>query len=85
MHEDSELVRRRSPRASAPRSGNPPTSRAQDVEVWDGDECRPEFEVLGVLAPFVHARQRAHGVERLLMFRHHARCSVAFEPTPARS
>lgn len=38
--------------------------------IWDTDQLREEFEVIGFLAPFVVVRRRADGREGSLEFQH---------------
>lgn len=39
-------------------------------KVWDTEELRAEFEVLGFLAPYVIVRRRSDGQKGTLMFQH---------------
>jgi hypothetical protein len=61
-----------------------PGSRAsleqQHGRVWDTDELRDEFEVLGFAAPLVVVRRRADGMEGSLEFQHQPRLYFNFEP-----
>jgi hypothetical protein len=85
MHDDTELLRRRlAARLNSPSRGRADLA-AQYGDIWDPDELRRDFEVLVFLAPFVHVRRRADGVDGVLMFQHHPRYYFAFEPTTARS
>lgn len=42
-------------------------------KVWDSDQIRAEFEVIGFLAPFVVAKERATGKKGSLEFCHSPR------------
>jgi hypothetical protein len=41
--------------------------------VWNTDEMRQEFDVLGFAAPFMAVRRKADGVKGSLMFTHSPR------------
>lgn len=49
-------------------------------EVWDSEELRRDFEVLGFAAPYVVVRRRSDGVVGTLMFRHSPRLYFAWVP-----
>jgi hypothetical protein len=85
MHDDTEILRQRLTASLNARARERADLAAQYGEVWDADELRRDFEVLRFLAPFVHVRRHADGVEGLLMFQHHPRYYFAFEPAPVRS
>lgn len=42
-------------------------------DVWDTDEMRVDFDVIGFLAPFCVVRRKSDGVHGLLVFQHHPR------------
>ncbi len=42
-------------------------------QVWDTDELRRDFEVLGFMAPFVVVKRKADGVKGSLLFQHSPR------------
>jgi hypothetical protein len=42
-------------------------------KVWDTNELREDFEVLGFLAPFCVVRRKSDGVKGSVMFQHHPR------------
>lgn len=42
-------------------------------QVWDTDEFRLDFELLGFMAPFVVVRRKSHGVRGTLQFTHDPR------------
>jgi hypothetical protein len=59
-----------------------PGSRA-DLEarygqVWDTDQLRADFEVLGFMAPFVVVTRRSDGKKGSLEFQHHPRFYFSF-------
>lgn len=48
-------------------------------QVWDTDELRRDFEVIGFLAPLVVVRRRADGVKGSLEFQTRPRLYFNFE------
>ncbi len=84
-HDDTEILRQRLTASLNAQAKERAALLAQYGEVWDADELRRDFEVLGFLAPFVRMRRRGDGVEGLLMVQHHPRYYFSFEPTLARS
>jgi hypothetical protein len=48
--------------------------------VWDTEELRRDFEVLGFLAPFVAVRRKRDGVLGSLAFQHQPRFYFGFHP-----
>lgn len=42
-------------------------------QVWDTDELRQDFEVVGFMAPFVVVQRRSDGVRGTLKFNHSPR------------
>jgi len=48
-------------------------------QVWDTDDLRRDFEVLGFLAPCVSVRRRVDQVMGTLMFQHQPRLYYAFK------
>jgi hypothetical protein len=53
---------------------------AEHGQVWDTQQLRQEFEVIGFLAPLVVVRRRADGVKGSLEFRHRPRLYFSFVP-----
>ena len=49
-------------------------------QVWDTDQLREEFEVVGFLAPLVVVRRKADGVKGSLEFQHAPRFYFTFKP-----
>ena len=56
--------------------------RLEKVEgqVWNTQELRTDFEVLGFLAPFVTVRRKVDKVKGTLTFQHHPRFYFDFIP-----
>jgi hypothetical protein len=46
--------------------------------VWDTEDLRAEFEVLGFMAPFVVVRRRSDSQKGSLEFQHHPRFYFSF-------
>ena len=53
---------------------------AKHGQVWDTDQVREDFEVLGFMAPFVVVRRKSDGVRGSLMFQHDPRFYFSFQP-----
>lgn len=51
--------------------------------VWDTQQLREKFEVLGFCAPVVVVRRKSDGTHGSLMFQHKPRFYFNFEPTSA--
>lgn len=47
---------------------------------WTTEELRRDFEVIGFMAPYVHVRRKADGVEGSLEFIHEPRLYFNFVP-----
>ncbi len=56
-----------------------PRLEAHYGKVWDTQQLREEFEVLGFCAPFVMVRRKADGVKGTLEFQHHPRYYYDFQ------
>jgi len=48
-------------------------------QVWDTDQLRADFEVVGFRAPWVVVRRRTDGVEGSMEFQHHPRFYFQFQ------
>ena len=53
---------------------------AKHGQVWDTNQLRQDFEVLGFGAPFVVVRKKSDGVKGSLMFQHDPRFYYGFQP-----
>jgi hypothetical protein len=53
---------------------------AEHGQVWDGEQLRQDFEVIGFLAPLVVVRRKADGVKGSLEFQHMPRFYFNFVP-----
>jgi hypothetical protein len=57
---------------------------AEHGQVWDTDELRRDFEVLGFAAPLVVVRRKADGVKGSLEFQHQPRFYFGWQPHEGR-
>jgi hypothetical protein len=53
---------------------------ARHGQVWDTDQLRKDFDVIGFSAPLVVVRRKADGVKGSLMFQASPRFYFGFEP-----
>ena len=53
---------------------------AEYGQVWDTQQLRQDFEVIGFLAPLVVVRRKADGAKGSLEFQHSPRYYFTFEP-----
>jgi hypothetical protein len=60
--------------------GIPYELAAKAERLWDTDQVRDEFDVLGFMAPFVAVVRKSDGVKGSLMFTHSPRYYFNFEP-----
>jgi hypothetical protein len=80
MSEPTESIRRG---MVAEINGEPASRAALETKygkVWDTDQVREEFEIIGFLAPLVGVRRKLDGVRGSLMFQHHPRFYFSFQP-----
>jgi hypothetical protein len=49
-------------------------------QIWDTDQLREDFEVIGFAAPLIAVRRRSDGVMGSLFFQHDPRFYFAFSP-----
>jgi hypothetical protein len=79
MNDPTEAVRREMVAEINAEPGSREYLEAKHGQVWDTDQVRSEFEVLGFLAPFVVVRRRSDGVKGSLMFQHDPRFYFGFQ------
>lgn len=48
--------------------------------MWNTEQLREEFEVIGFLAPYVVVRRKSDGVEGTMTFTHNPRVYSDFQP-----
>jgi hypothetical protein len=80
MNDPTEPIRREMVAQINAVEGSREYLESRHGQVWDTDQLREDFEVLGFLAPFVVARRKADGVKGSLMFQHSPRFYFGFQP-----
>lgn len=80
MVDPTEDVRRELVAEINAEPGSREALEAQHGQVWDSDQLRDEFEVLGFGAPFVIVRRKSDGQKGSLMFQHQPRFYFAWQP-----
>jgi hypothetical protein len=80
MDDQTELARRQRLVEINAEPGSRAALEAAHGPVWDTDELRRDFEVLGFLAPVVVVRRRSDGRKGSLEFQHQPRFYFGFVP-----
>jgi len=80
MNDPTESIRREMLAEINAEPGSRAAVEAKHGQVWDTDQLRDEFEVIGFLAPLVVVRHKADGVKGSLMFQHNPRYYFGFQP-----
>ena len=80
MSDPTESVRREMLAEINAEPGSRAALEAKHGQVWDTDQVRNEFEVIGFMAPLVGVRRKSDGVKGSLMFQHHPRFYFGFQP-----
>jgi hypothetical protein len=80
MSDPTESIRREMVTEINADPGSRVALEAKHGQVWDTDQLRNEFEVIGFLAPLVVARRTSDGVPGSLMFQHNPRFYFGFQP-----
>jgi hypothetical protein len=80
MSDPTESIRREMLGEINAEPGSRADLEAKHGQVWDTDQVRNEFEVIGFLAPLVVVRRQSDGVKGSLMFQHHPRFFFGFQP-----
>lgn len=78
MHDETESIRRQRLAEINAEPGSREALEAQYGEVWDTQQLRDSFEVLGFAAPYVVVR-RKDGVKGSLEFQHDPRLYFNFQ------
>ena len=79
MTDPTEPIRREMLAEINAAPGSREALEAQHGRVWDTDQLRDDFEVLGFMAPLVVVRRRADGVKGSLMFQGSPRFYFGFD------
>ncbi len=78
--DESEVIRRQRLVEINAEPGSREALEAAHGQVWDTEQLRRDFEVVGFLAPVVVVRRRADGRLGSLEFQHSPRLYFHFEP-----
>jgi hypothetical protein len=73
MSDDTEDLRRQRLVEINSEPGSRAALEAKFGQVWDTEQLRQDFEVIGFLAPLVVVRRRSDGVKGSLEFQHQPR------------
>jgi hypothetical protein len=80
MNDPTEAARRERLAEINAEPGSREALEAQHGQVWDGEQLRQDFDVIGFLAPLVVVRRKADGVKGSLEFQHMPRYYFGFVP-----
>jgi hypothetical protein len=80
MSDPTEEIRREMVAEINAEPGSRAALEAKHGQVWDTDQLRDEFEVIGFMAPLVGVRRKSDGVKGSLMFQHNPRFYFEFKP-----
>lgn len=73
MSDETEPIRRQRLAEINSEPGSREALEAKYGQVWDTDQLRQEFEVIGFMAPLVVVRRLSDGVKGSLEFQHNPR------------
>lgn len=79
MTDETETIRRDMLAEINTDPGSREALEAKHGKVWNTDELRQEFDVLGFMAPLVVVRRNCDGVKGSLMFQHSPRFYFNFQ------
>lgn len=79
MTDPTETIRRELVKEINAEPGSREALEAQHGQVWDTDQLRVEFDVIGFGAPLVVVRRKADGQKGSMMFQHQPRYYFGFE------
>jgi hypothetical protein len=80
MNDPTEATRREMVAEINAEPGSRAALETKHGQVWDTDQLRDEFEVIGFMAPLVGVRRKSDGVKGSMMFQHHPRLYFGFQP-----
>jgi hypothetical protein len=80
MSDPTESLRRQRLAEINAEPGSREALQAQYGEVWDTNDLRRDFDVLGFAAPLVVVRRKSDGVRGSLEFQHNPRFYFSFQP-----
>lgn len=84
MDDPTETARRERLAEINAEPGSREALEAEHGQVWDTDELRRDFEVIGFAAPLVVVRRRSDGQKGSLEFQHNPRLYFNWQPHNAR-
>lgn len=84
MHDPTEDIRRGRLIELNAQPGSREALEAEYGQVWDTDELRRDFEVIGFAAPLVVVRRRSDGQKGSLEFQHQPRFYFGWQPHEGR-
>jgi len=79
MNDPTESIRRQELAEINKAPNKRESLEAKHGQVWDTDELRDEFDVLGFMAPFVVVSRKSDGVKGSLKFQHSPRLYFGFK------
>lgn len=80
MIDETESLRRQRLAEINAEPGSREALEAQYGQVWDTDQLRNDFEVLGFMAPLVVVRRRSDGRKGSLELQHNPRFYFNYQP-----
>jgi len=84
LHDPTEDIRRGRLIELNAQPGSREALEAEYGQVWDTDELRRDFEVIGFAAPLVVVRRRSDGQKGSLEFQHQPRFYFGWQPHEGR-
>ncbi len=79
MHDPTESIRRQQVAEINLQPGSREALEDKHGEVWDTQQLRDDFDVLGFLAPYIVVRRKSDGVKGSLTFQHDPRFYFGFK------
>jgi hypothetical protein len=80
MSDPTETIRREMVAEINHQPGSREALEAQHGQVWNTDQLRDDFDVLGFMAPIVVVCRKADGIKGSLFFQHSPRFYFGFSP-----
>ena len=80
MSDPTETIRRQRVAEINAEPGSRAALEAQYGQVWDTDQLRDDFEVIGFMAPLVAVRRKSDGHKGSLEFQHSPRIYFNYRP-----
>lgn len=80
MSDPTEEVRRKELVEINAQPGSREELETKHGQVWDTEELRQDYEILGFLAPYAVVQRKSDGVKGSLQFQHNPRFFFNFQP-----